>query len=187
MSIYSGFSTRSQETQYNRLIENLLSLMQSRIIQHLKANPIKSDTLWAQKFNSIYTSMKSLESQKYLEPKLTESCKGLASYFSIDYSSNPTLPEFQLPRPQPTSSKKALNTPRKKYFLVKPRNEKSLNPTGVSKYYGQIMDNFLSKPKSVSSKKKNASVSIESQDFWLLDDNIKLIEHEQPYMNNYFK
>lgn len=185
MSIYSGFSTRSQEAQYNRLTENLLTLLQSRIIQHLKTNPQQSDFLWAQKFNTIYTSMKSLESHKYLEPKLTESCKGLASYFSLDYSSNPSLPEFQLPRPQPTDSKVALNTPRKKYFSVKPRNEKSQNPKGVSKYYGQIMDNFLSKPKSVSSKKKNASVSIESQDFWLLDDNIRLIEHEQGYMNYY--
>lgn len=185
MSIYSGFSTRNQEAQYNRLTENLLSLMQSRIIQHLKSSPNQADLIWVQKFNAIYSSMKYLETHKYLEPKFSESCRGLASYFSLDSTSNPIIPEFDLPRPNFSISKKGLSSPRKKYFSIKPRQEKPLNPNGVSKYYGQIMDKFLTKPKSVSSKKKTTSVSIDSQDFWLLDDNIRLIEHEQNLMNYY--
>lgn len=181
MSIYSGFSTRNQEAQYNRLLENLINLLQTRVLQQLKSSPMPSDQLWYQKFSSIYSNMKNLEMHKYLEPKLTESCKGLASYFSLDFPVDHIYSEYeyQLPsRARLNESKKTFSTPRKKNFSFKSRNEKSQKPAVNSGYYGKLMNNFLSDPKTTVAKKKNSSISIETQDFWLLDDNIRLIEHD---------
>ena len=39
MSIYSGFSTRSQEAQYDKNIEALIALLSTRVLQSFKNNP----------------------------------------------------------------------------------------------------------------------------------------------------
>ena len=82
---------------------------------------------------------------------------------------------------------KEMNTPRKKVQNIKPKNrsvrsKKSMEKIGMSQYYGKIMDNFLGKTKSVRLRKKNKnSFAMDTQDFWLLDDKIKLIDNNIEY------
>jgi hypothetical protein len=186
MSVYSGFSTRSQEAQYYRLVENLIGLLQAKALYCLKHYPRAEDSAWAQRFNSVYNSMKTLELHKYLEPKLSESCTEVANFFSFDVGLDPVFSELNYSEfvPAKTSENKALATPRKKKEVVRTRRsgereKKSTGKLGMSKYYGQIMDNFLAKPKSNPPKKKTkGTISMDSQDFWLLDDRIKVIEND---------
>jgi hypothetical protein len=189
MSIYSGFPTRNQETQYYRLLENLIFLLQSRVLLSLKSQSRPTDISWSKKFTSVYSSLKSLELHKYLEPKLSESCRDLANHFSMDPSTDPIFSDLGSPKMSHlklTSSTKFQTTPRKKQ-QIKPRNKSERHKVtnqslGMSQYYGKIMDNFLSKPDSLSLKKKmNHETSLDNQDFWLLDDRIKVIDNETKY------
>jgi hypothetical protein len=185
MSVYSGFSTRVQEAQYYKLVESLIHLLQNKVLFCLKNYPRPEDTSWLQRFNSVYNGLKEMEYHKYLEPKLTSSCKPLASYFSIEYAYEPAIDHFELTKPRPyraNSSSKALITSRPKVQnkgKVKKNFEKEPGgKAGMSRYYGKIMDNFLAQPKSVSPMKKSkATISMDSQDFWLLDDKITLIDN----------
>lgn len=188
MSVYSGFSTRVQEAQYYKLVENLISLLQTRVLFCLKNYPRADDTNWLQKFNSVYNNMKTMEFHKYLEPKLSESCRGLANHFSIDFSLDSSLNYFNSTKPMPVrvnSSSKGFTTPRKKTVPVKPKiksrmvkEKQSAGKLGMSHYYGRIMDNFLGAPSSVPpTKKSKVNLSMDSQDFWLLDDKITVIDN----------
>ncbi|OMJ69324.1 hypothetical protein SteCoe_32985 [Stentor coeruleus] len=194
MSVYSGFSTRNQEAQYYRLVENLIILLQSRVLFSLKSNPRTDDSSWVNRFNTIYTNMKNLEYHKYLEPKLSDSVRDLASYFSFDQSIEPIRSEYSVPQFTPrvgSNSIRELNSPKKKNSQkkvngiserIRNNEKKSSSKLGMSKYYGRIMDNFLSKPQSVSPKKEHKGmISMESQDFWLLDDKIQVIENDFDY------
>ena len=187
MSVYSGFSTRNQEATYYKLVEGLINLLQSRALYCLKSYPRADDNLWLQKFSNLYSNMKNLEFHKYLEPKLTESCRELASYCSIDISLDPIYSDISYNKFQAikvNNSIKGLSTPRKKQQAVRvktkiEKEKKSTEKLGMSQYYGKIMDNFLGKTKSVSPKKKNKpSMSLDTQDFWLLDDKITVMNND---------
>ncbi|OMJ82815.1 hypothetical protein SteCoe_16412 [Stentor coeruleus] len=194
MSIYSGFSMRSQEVSYNQLVENLILHLQARVLSSLRNNPRKDDLAWAQKFNTIYSNMKNLEYNKNLVPKLTENVREIASHFSFDVSAEPIFSDFSMLKFNPKvgsdvvreidfSSKK--NSEKKtKGAIQKVKNSKKKTESmlGMSKYYGKFMNNFLSKPKSVSPKKDpRTMISMETQDFWLLDDNIQVIDNEPDF------
>lgn len=81
MSVYSGFSTRLQETTYNRLTETLIHLLQVRVLCAVRSEPIDDD-IWSNKFSSVYAKLSKLEMQKYLPPKFSESCKELAMHYA---------------------------------------------------------------------------------------------------------
>jgi hypothetical protein len=81
MSVYSGFSTRLQETTYNRLTETLIHLLQVRVLCAIRSEPIDDD-IWSSKFSSVYAKLSKLEMQKYLPPKFSESCKELAMHYA---------------------------------------------------------------------------------------------------------
>jgi hypothetical protein len=177
MSIYSGFSTRNQEAQYNRLVENLIALLQAKVLQVLKSSPFNADQAWGQKFNLIYSAMKGLEVHKYLEPKLSESCSGIAKHFFSDDEQDSNFSQFLVEknsRVKINESKK--NFGKKKNLSFRVRGEKLQKPGVVSKYYGKLMNNFLT-PKT-NARKKNTTISVDTQEFWLIDDNIRMIEHE---------
>ena len=82
---------------------------------------------------------------------------------------------------------KVLNTPRRKQQTVRTRirsekEKKSAGKLGVSQYYGKIMDNFLGKKETDTPKRRNKpSISLDTQDFWLLDDKIKVIDNDYEY------
>ena len=120
--------------------------------------------------------MKSLEFQKYIEPKLSESCREIADYYSEDISLEPIVKPIQI-----HNSIEKFEKPNTKQQIRRFRNKiegegGNNDKLGMSQYYGKILDNFLGKPKSISQKKRNKpSISLDTQDFWLLNDKIKVI------------
>ena len=128
--------------------------------------------------------MKSLEFQKYIEPKLSESCREIADYYSEDISLEPMYSDLSYPIVKPIqihNSIEKFEKPNTKQQIRRFRNKiegegGNNDKLGMSQYYGKILDNFLGKPKSISQKKRNKpSISLDTQDFWLLNDKIKVI------------
>ena len=79
MSIYSGFSTRNQETQYSKLCEDLVFTLASRVLKALKSESV-DDAVFSRTIVSIYSKMGKMELHKYLPPKLSQCCTKLAAY-----------------------------------------------------------------------------------------------------------
>jgi hypothetical protein len=105
MSIYSGFSTRNQETLYGKLCEDLVVILANRVLKALKSEAV-DDSIFSKTLVSIYTKMGKLELHKYLPPKLSNCCTKLAVYctsmFSLSgtesiSSFSPSRMEYELP------------------------------------------------------------------------------------------
>lgn len=91
MSVYSGFATRMQESQYNGLLCKLISLFEKRVVSSLHSDFFDSDQ-WNLSFRSVFKAMRKMESQKYLPPKFSHYCKDLAeqlgAYVRVQVDSN---------------------------------------------------------------------------------------------------
>ena len=74
-------------------------------------------------------NLKNMEFHKYLEPKLSESCKGLASHFSIDVSLDSSMEFFNSTKPQlrVNSSSRGIVTSRKKTVPIRPKQKPATN------------------------------------------------------------
>lgn len=96
MSIYGGFSTRQQESVYNKAIYNTIFLLQLRIYKLFKggnlSNFVKKIIDVIEKFDDIkfgkvltklYARIFTMESVKYLPPKFSHAMKDLALYLGI--------------------------------------------------------------------------------------------------------
>lgn len=108
MSVYSGFTTRLQETAYNQLLEALLKLLQDRILSHIRQEPLKPN--WNRRFFEVFYEMTRMESSKYLPPKLSVTVKDLADILS-GLHKNLILPEvsFQVYDKQQSFSARSLS------------------------------------------------------------------------------
>ena len=85
MSVYGGFATRLQETQYSGLVCKLISLLERRIVAALRGgerhtDPFDSDQ-WIMSFSGVYKTMRKMESQKYQQPKYSAYCQDLAQAY----------------------------------------------------------------------------------------------------------
>lgn len=69
MSIYSGFPTREDEKNYNKLLVKLITTLQSHVLQ-LTCGLISPEM--ANKYTRIISKMQTYEEHKYLPPKFTE-------------------------------------------------------------------------------------------------------------------
>lgn len=76
MSVYGGFATRLQETQYSGLVCSLISLLSHRIAAALKGDYFDGDH-WLSSFSGIYKSLRRMETQKYQQPKYSQYCQDL--------------------------------------------------------------------------------------------------------------
>ena len=76
MSVYGGFATRLQETQYSALVCSLLSLLNHRIVAALKGDYFDGDH-WLSAFTGVYKAMRRMEIQKYQPPKYSHYCQDL--------------------------------------------------------------------------------------------------------------
>lgn len=76
MSVYSGFGTRLQETQYSSLVCALISLLNHRIVAALKGDYFDGDH-WLSSFTGVYKAMRRMETQKYQQPKYSQYCQDL--------------------------------------------------------------------------------------------------------------
>jgi hypothetical protein len=74
MSIYSGFPTREDETNYNRLLVRLITTMQEHIMDLSQGNITAN---FGNKYNRIINKMQNYEEHKYLPPKFTALLKPL--------------------------------------------------------------------------------------------------------------
>ena len=76
MSVYGGFGTRLQETQYSGLVCSLISLLSHRISAALKGDYFDG-AHWLSSFSGVYKSLRRMETQKYQQPKYSQYCQDL--------------------------------------------------------------------------------------------------------------
>ena len=89
MSVYSGFAVRSQESNYNKTLYNMICLLQYRLtksfnngIFHLFLEPF-DDEKFTDYFKKFYLKLSEYDQSKHLVPKFSYACKDLASHFGI--------------------------------------------------------------------------------------------------------
>ena len=81
MSIYSGFSTRNQESIYGKLCEELVTVLANRVMKVLKGQTV-DEAGFVRSLVLICAKMEKLELHKYLPPKLSLCCDKLVRYCS---------------------------------------------------------------------------------------------------------
>ena len=80
MSVYNGFATRQQEAHYNKLVENLIFTLQTRLASEVKLEEVDEEK-FRRRIMALYENLKRLELQKHSAPKITESCKDLLDLY----------------------------------------------------------------------------------------------------------
>jgi hypothetical protein len=102
MSVYSGFATRALESSYNRVLGDVMVLMQGFLVKYLKKGKIYEESAdcarFSRKFNKIFKNLKALEQQKHLKPMFTHCLVDLAELTSNQEDSqaeNSVLDESQ--------------------------------------------------------------------------------------------
>ena len=64
MSIYSGFPTRKDETNYNQLLSRLLRAIQNHLLEFITDKPLPPNK--ASNYAKLITKMREYEEHKYL-------------------------------------------------------------------------------------------------------------------------
>lgn len=77
MSVYGGFATRLQESQYSGLICKAISLLERRIVTGIRGESLDIEQ-WGLAFVSVYKGLRRMEEQKYQQPKYSLFCRQLA-------------------------------------------------------------------------------------------------------------
>ena len=62
MSIYSGFSTRQQETFYNKITMRAIEMVSDRLISFIRTDPF-DDENWYHHLRKIYKYMEIMEAK----------------------------------------------------------------------------------------------------------------------------
>ena len=79
MSLYSGFSTKNQESFYDNLCISLITNLSQRVLKALRHEPC-DDAQFSRTITSIYQKLVETELQKFLPPKASECISDLAAY-----------------------------------------------------------------------------------------------------------
>ena len=82
MSVYNGFSSRSQELVYNKALYNTVFLLQLRISKLFKGDKF-DDIKFGKVLTKLYARMYSLEQHKIVPPKYSFALKDLADFLGI--------------------------------------------------------------------------------------------------------
>lgn len=142
-------------SDYFNVLSKLLQHMQDKL--SLQLSSLKADPVWCTQFTQIYSELSALEESNQL--KLTENCRQLAQ---VVCSKRPP----------------AVETP----TIVKPTNSKQnrcLNIRGKSesRYYKKIMAKILREDNGLPLLRKRIrrKKPLNSAEFWLIDDNLELI------------
>lgn len=75
MSVYSGFPTRKDETNYNKLLIKLIQTLQNHLLKFITPDDISQHE--CDQYNRILLKMQAYEQHKYLPPKITHFLKPL--------------------------------------------------------------------------------------------------------------
>ena len=81
MSVYSGFATRKEETNYNQLLAKLLRTLISHLLE-LTSLPALSKTK-SIIYSKIIAKIQQYDDHKYLEPKFSEYLGPLAQLVGL--------------------------------------------------------------------------------------------------------
>ncbi|CAD8063671.1 unnamed protein product [Paramecium sonneborni] len=83
MSVYSGFSTRALESEYNQCILQLITILAKRCALALQIQQLQDDTKFTGNFGKLYGQIKKLEECKYAPPKYSVVLKELSEQIGI--------------------------------------------------------------------------------------------------------
>ncbi|CAD8142776.1 unnamed protein product [Paramecium pentaurelia] len=83
MSVYSGFSTRALENEYNQCLLQLITILVKRCSLALSINQLQDDTKFAGNFGKLYGHIQKLEEYKYAPPKYSIVLKELSEQIGI--------------------------------------------------------------------------------------------------------
>lgn len=90
MSVYGGFATRLQESQYSGLLCKVITLLERRVVSGIRGENVDAEQ-WGLAFTSVYKGMRRMEEQKYQPPKYSVLCGELASLCGVPTSGSLTL------------------------------------------------------------------------------------------------
>lgn len=90
MSVYSGFGTRTQEKNYNALVEYCLTSLVSNIMSSpaLFENGFVFNRSFSKKIHRAYHLMKNLEENKYMKPHYTKALEPMINYLVAQHDFN---------------------------------------------------------------------------------------------------
>ena len=80
MSVYSGFSTRQQESFYNKISLRAIEMLSDRLIAFIRSDPFDEEA-WYYDLRKIYKYMEILEGKKYLPPKFSVGISKLMKHY----------------------------------------------------------------------------------------------------------
>lgn len=86
MSIYSGFPTRRDESNYNVLLSRLISLLQTDLLELLNGNVLSEKKVGA--YWKVISKMRLFEEHKYLPPKFSDIMEPLANLCGFSAKTN---------------------------------------------------------------------------------------------------
>ncbi|CAG9321188.1 unnamed protein product [Blepharisma stoltei] len=135
MSIFGGFGTRAQESQYNYLVAALINLLQAKANGLLKGTETV-DELFKQQAIQLYDAMVAFERHKYLLPKFSEAYKDMIDGFKVE-----TMSELRLTNIQ------ELHTPLLSVELNDPERDESGNLVSAKKIKRKITILKSNRPK----------------------------------------
>ena len=85
MSVYSGFSTRNQETSYDNLCLSLIVSLSQRVLKALRHEAC-DDAKFSKTIINIHKKLVEIEIHKYLPPKITECINDLTTFCIHNYN-----------------------------------------------------------------------------------------------------
>jgi len=158
MSVYSGFSTRSQESYYDTLCMSLIVSLSQRVLKALRHEAV-DDEKFSKTITNIHKKLIEIELHKYLPPKASECLQDLVGFCHKNFNTRPHSIGREVPKrfsPDKTFGSKTpnlsfldkiieeapkLQRSHKKYSKNKagnPRVETSNHP-----YYESMMSKYL--------------------------------------------
>ncbi|CAD8067593.1 unnamed protein product [Paramecium sonneborni] len=93
MSVYSGFSTRALESEYNQCVLQLITILAKRCALALQIQQLQDDTKFAGNFGKLYGQIKKLEECKYAPPKYSVALKELSEQIGIIQFKQTLIPQ----------------------------------------------------------------------------------------------
>lgn len=162
------------QTAYIILVEDLISLFQSHTLTIAKLHGIEKS--WTSKFNALYTKMTDLEHKSLELPKLSLSCKDLYKYF--DNQNSVSVPKKKIidrVNAGIKSSNRGKNTSAPSITIASAGSPDYRRTS--SNYYSKMMNNFLQLRTPSKSIRKRTPLKLDKKDFWLLGDDINILNN----------
>lgn len=172
----SDFSKSLDRLNYISLVECLISLLQTQLLQMIKVHGAETD--WVNKFTNLYTKIANFEIKFHHEPNFSLNCKEL-----FQYCNRNTATQQRSRRKKEKSIDFDYNNKGKIIFrqtsiataMYPTVDTDGMRKSSVSKYYSKIMDGILQKKPKSRQIGKRMMIHKDDKDFWLIGDEIEYI------------